>query len=174
MADVNKALADVRSSIEAFMIAVEANVDTWTTPQAPGKWSPSQIVEHVSRAVEDFGYIAEGQPSRFPTLPFFVRPILRMLFFRKVLREEEFPKSKAVRPMDPLQGPPTPAAGVERLEDAFRTFERGSRLAAARNGKVRSGLFGSVAIEEFVRFQNIHIRHHLKQMPTPVRLNRYL
>ena len=50
MADVNSALNAGKDAIEQLIIAGERTRTTWTSPRAPGKWSPSQIVEHVARS----------------------------------------------------------------------------------------------------------------------------
>ena len=42
MADVNDALADNRAAVLDLVAAAERSAATWTTPRAPGKWSPSQ------------------------------------------------------------------------------------------------------------------------------------
>ncbi|HZS96826.1 MAG TPA: DinB family protein [Terriglobales bacterium] len=49
MADVNDVLAANRAAVLDLVAASERSAATWTTPRAPGKWSPSQVVEHVAR-----------------------------------------------------------------------------------------------------------------------------
>ena len=49
MADVNDVLAANRAAVLDLVAAAERSAATWTTPRAPGKWSPSQVVEHVAR-----------------------------------------------------------------------------------------------------------------------------
>jgi hypothetical protein len=164
MDGVDAALARARSAIDAVIAAADQSTDSWTTPRAPGKWSPSQVVEHVAMSVEDWGHMAAGASTRFPNMPFFLKPILRTVFFQRVLRNDSFPKARATRKMTPVSGPHTPALGRDRLEEAYNTFVAGCRAASARGGKVSSSLFGSVPVEDFIRFQEIHIRHHLKQI----------
>ncbi len=45
MADVNDALAANRAAVLELVAAAERSAAIWTTPRAPGKWSPSQVVE---------------------------------------------------------------------------------------------------------------------------------
>src|SRR5256714_13233931 len=37
-----------RAAVNDLVAAAQARADSWTTPRAPGKWSPSQLVEHVA------------------------------------------------------------------------------------------------------------------------------
>ena len=53
MADVNDVLAANRAAVLDLVAAAERSAATWTTPRAPGKWSPSQVVGHVARGLEE-------------------------------------------------------------------------------------------------------------------------
>jgi hypothetical protein len=66
--------------------------------------------------------------------------------------------------MDPSDGPATPAAGRVRLEEAFQKFERECRSAADRDSVFESTLFGRVSVVDYIRFQELHTLHHLRQM----------
>jgi len=86
MADVAEALAGNRAAVDELVSGAERAAGVWTTPRAPGKWSPSQVVEHVARALEESANVVAGVPSKFPTFPAFLRPLARGLFFNRVLR----------------------------------------------------------------------------------------
>jgi DinB superfamily len=77
MADINTALDASKDAIEQLIMAGERRKTDWTWPRAPGKWSPSQIVEHVARSLEESANMASGRPSKFPKLPGVVHPIVR-------------------------------------------------------------------------------------------------
>jgi hypothetical protein len=53
MANINTALAASKDAIEQLIVAGEEAGPAWTAPGTPGKWSPSQIVEHVARSLEE-------------------------------------------------------------------------------------------------------------------------
>ena len=108
MADINTALEASKDAMEQLIIAGERTETTWTSARAPGKWSPSQIVEHVARSLEESAHMAAGRPSKFPKLPGVVHPIVRGLLFKRVLRKATFPKAKTNKAMDPASGPATP------------------------------------------------------------------
>lgn len=98
MADINSALNASKDAIEQLIVAGEGARAAWTSPRASGKWSPSQIVEHVARSLEESANMAAGRPSKFPKLPGVVRPIVRGLLFNRVLRKAAFPKRRPTRP----------------------------------------------------------------------------
>ncbi|HSC27908.1 MAG TPA: DinB family protein [Vicinamibacterales bacterium] len=167
MADLNDVLAANRAAVVDLVAAAERSAATWTTPRAPGKWSPSQVVEHVAGGLEEGANIVSGAPS-IPMPPGFLRAFLRplaRLIFKRVLKKGVFPKGfKATKALDPTSGPATPAEARVRLEAAFARFDQECRQRAASGQPVVS-LFGQVTVEDFVRFNEIHTRHHRQQMP---------
>ena len=166
MADVNDALAANRAAVLDLVAAAERSAATWTTPRAPGKWSPSQVVEHVLRGLEEAANAISGAPSSIRMPPAFLRPLLRLLFFNRILKKGVFPKGfKAMKAMNPTSGPATPAEARVRLEGALARFDQECRRRAANGQHVLSTGFGTVSVEDFVRFNAIHTRHHCKQMP---------
>ncbi len=49
MSDLDALLDVNRAAVDDLMTAAEQCEAVWTIPREPGKWSPSQIVEHVAR-----------------------------------------------------------------------------------------------------------------------------
>ena len=168
MADVNDVLAANRAAVLDLVAAAERSAATWTTPRAPGKWSPSQVVEHIARGLEEAANAVSGAPSTrsIPMPPAFLRPLLRLLFFNRILKKDTFPKGfKAHKAMNPTSGPATPAEARVRLEGAFARFDQECRRRVASGQHVVSTGFGMVSVEDLVRFNAIHTRLHCKQMP---------
>ena len=164
MADIDAALAASKDALSQLIAAGERSGQTWTAGRAPGKWSPSQIVEHVARSLEESANMAMERPSKFPRIPVVIRPLLRVLLFRRVLRTSGFPKARTNAAMNPSSGPATPADGRSRLEAAHKTFEEACRHVAANAGRMPTTIFGYVAVEDYVRFMELHTRHHCKQV----------
>jgi DinB superfamily len=164
MADINTALAASKQAAEELLVMGDRTGPGWTAPRAPGKWSPSQIVEHVARALEESANVAAGRTSKFPNLPAVLHPVVRGLLFRRVLKKGAFPKAKTNKAMNPATGPATPAEGRARLEAAHKAFEEGCRQLASRGERMRTTTFGTVGVEDYVRFMELHTRHHAKQM----------
>jgi DinB family protein len=165
MADLHSTLAANRDAVTELVATAEQCGPKWTAPRAPGKWSPSQVVEHVARSIDESANMISGAPSKFPTLPFFLRPVARTLLFNRVLRTGTFPKAKTNKAMDPASGPATPSDGRRRLEDALARFDRECRACAQADGTVSSGAFGRVSVADYARFIELHTRHHCRQMP---------
>ena len=164
MADINAALTASKEAIEQLIVSGERCGHAWAAPRAPGKWSPSQIVEHVARSLEESANMAAGRPSKFPTLPALVHPLVRALLFRRVLRKGTFPKARTNKAMNPASGPATVAEGRMRLEAAHEKFAAACRQVASRDEWMRTTIFGVVRVVDYVRFTELHTRHHDKQM----------
>jgi hypothetical protein len=65
--------------------------------------------------------------------------------------------------MNPISGPATVGEGRQRLEEAFARFEQSCR-AKPEGARIVSTIFGTIAVDSWVRFQALHIRHHIKQL----------
>jgi hypothetical protein len=164
MADINTALTASKEAIEQLIASGERCGPAWAAPRAPGKWSPSQIAEHVARSLEESANMAAGRPSKFPRLPALVHPVVRVLLFKRVLRKGGFPKARTNKAMDPASGPPTPSEGRARLEAAHQTFDAACRQLCSHGERMRTTFFGAVLVEDYVRFMELHTRHHEKQL----------
>jgi hypothetical protein len=164
MTDIDSALAACRAAADEMMAAAERAPAAWTVPRAAGKWSPSQIVEHVARTLEESANVASGKPSKFPNIPALLRPLVRRFLFERVLRNAAFPKARTNKAMNPTAGPASLAEGRVRLAQAQSTFETACRALASRQAPMQSTAFGPIRIEDYVRFMEIHARHHTKQI----------
>jgi hypothetical protein len=160
---IDSVLAASREAAERLITDAEATASAWATPPARGKWSPSQIVEHVARSFDGSVQMAAGLPSAFPRVPAPIRPIVRVMF-RRIVKTAWFPRGRTTKAMNPLTGPPTPADGRARLAAAHDRFEAACRDLAARGAPMRTTMFGAVPVEDFVRFLELHTRHHDRQI----------
>ena len=164
MADVNDVLAANRAAVIDLVAAAERSATTWTTPCAPGKWSPSQVVEHVAGGLEEAANVVSGAPS-IPMPPAFLRPLAR-LYFNRILKKGVFPKGwKAAKALNPTSGPATPAQARVRLEGALARFDQECRRRVASGQHAVNTGFGMVSVEDYARFSAMHTRHHCRQMP---------
>ncbi|HEX9565271.1 MAG TPA: DUF1569 domain-containing protein [Gemmatimonadaceae bacterium] len=166
MSGLDDVLSVNRDAVEDMAAAAERCGDGWTTPSAPGKWSPSQVVEHVALSLEESAKAINGEPTRFPRFPRVFHPVLRAVFLRRVIRKGGFPKARTNKAMDPPSGPETPAAARTRLESAMGAYEQACRLRAKSGATFRSSIFGNVGITEYAEFQALHTRHHRRQLPS--------
>jgi hypothetical protein len=164
MADVNVVLDANRDAVRELVACAERCEKNWTTAREPGKWSPSQVVEHVARTLDESANLFSGQPTKFPTLPFFLRPLVKSFLFNRVLRKRAFPKARTNKAMNPATGPATPAEARARLEAALARFDRECRACNQTHGSVVSGAFGTVTAVDYADFIAVHTRHHCRQM----------
>ena len=164
MSELEAVLDANRAAVEDLVRAAQRCGDAWTTPRAPGKWSPAQVVEHVAISLEEGADVVAGRPSKLPTVPALLRPAAK-LFFKRVLKKRSLPRSKTSPGMDPPSGPATPDASRPRLDAALAEFLRECRARAAAGGRVKSPAFGEVPVEEYARFVEVHTRHHTRQLP---------
>jgi hypothetical protein len=164
MAGTDTVVEANRAAVNDLLEAAKARGDVWTKPRAPGKWSPSQLVEHVARSLEESANEVRGVRSKFPNLPFFLRPVARAFLFNRVLRKSSFPKARTSRPFNPIEGPPSLADAQRRLDQALNAFMAACHECASANREVRSTVFGVVPLDDYARFQECHTRHHTMQL----------
>src|SRR5947207_13930170 len=163
MAEVEPILTANRDAVRGLIAAADKCAGVWAVPRAPGKWSPSQVVEHVARSLDESANVVSGAPSKFPTLPFFLRPVVRAFLFNRVLRTNAFPKAKTNKAMNPASGPATPAEGRARLEAAQIKFDVACRALDAGDGVIKTPMCATVSATDYVRFIALHTRHHENQ-----------
>jgi len=164
MVPVDMVVEGNRAAVNDLVAAARARASSWTTPRAPGKWSPSQLVEHVARSLEESANEVRGLRSKFPRLPFFLRPVARTLLFNRVLRSGVFPRARTSKPFNPIEGPATPADAQRRLDQAVGAFIEACRERGAGDQQIRSTVFGVVTVDDYARFQECHTRHHTRQL----------
>lgn len=62
MDDLDAVLEGNRKAVDDLIAAAERSAGVWTDPRAPGKWSPSQVVEHVARSLDESATVVSGGP----------------------------------------------------------------------------------------------------------------
>lgn len=162
MSDSPDGARAVRAALDEINRTALRCAATFTAPAAPGKWSPSQVVEHVARALEASAEDVAGRRSRLPSLPAPLRFLARKLLFERVLRTKVFPKARTNAAMNPESGPPTPAEAAARLEAAWLAFS--AACEAQRGAPASSRSFGTVPLADYIEFQALHTSHHGKQL----------
>lgn len=165
MAGVAEAMQQNRHAADELCAAADGVSEVWEVPRARGKWSPAQVVEHVTRALEQSTRELRGESSLFPKFPELLQPVMRRLFFNWIVRRGSFPRgTRTNKAMDPERGAATPAEARERMHEALHDLEQAVKTRPAGFGPVRSGAFGAVALSDYLMFQAIHTRHHAKQV----------
>ena len=163
------ALAANLAAARDFMTATDQLGAAWTTPRAPGKWSPAQLTEHIAMTYDSSCRLMRGESIGLPSLPRFLRPLLRRFILRKILETGSFGRpARTFKPFEPVNQPSTPAAGRARLEGAVAAFEKQVRSATPIGDfTFEHPAFGKLHVSDYVRLQEVHTLHHMKQLPRP-------
>jgi hypothetical protein len=167
VANIDGALQLNRTAVAEFVAAaLEVPASSWTESHSPGKWSPGQITEHLAIVYGIAAQIVDGTadiPGRKP--PAFLRPLIRALIRATVLRTGKFFKSKTPVAFEPSSRPESQPVLCDRLRHASDTFEQGvEEKVSGGISALQHPYFGRFGIEEFVRLQAHHARHHLVQL----------
>ena len=143
----------------------------WKAACAPGKWSPAEIAEHLSLTYQHLlGELRGGPPARVKGSRLF-RFVARYRFLPKLLRDGTVPPGvrapREVRPQMPT-GDRTEA--LERFQTLSVAFEEEiTSRRAAGGGALTHPYFGALDPDRGIRFVEVHIRHHTRQLD-PARL----
>jgi hypothetical protein len=135
-------------------------------PTAPGKWSPAELTEHLTLTYDGVLVELAGGPPirvRFTGLKLLV---VRLMVMRRFLGQGFVPPGvRAPKEVVPLNANPDRNAALAGLEARAAEFEReiAPRLSD-RAGRVTHPFFGRLTMAQGLRFAEVHIRHHTKQM----------
>ena len=163
MSDFQTELNAHRQAVEAFLgTARRVPASRWGQARAPGKWSPGQVVEHVTLAYEVNRGVLHGHSPPMAA-PRWIRPIIRRFLLGPVLRHGRFIQgSKSPRALRPGPVPAPPESLLKRLAAATTAFE--TDAAARGSTTMEHPFFGRLPLGDFVRLQTIHTRHHCEQL----------
>lgn len=167
MADLQTAITSNRRAVGAFVDAARAvSAAQWTTPRAPGKWSPSQVTEHVALAYEQSSRMVHGTFT-WPALPWYKQLLARWLGLPSMLKRGDFGKGpfKAPEFIQPGKIPISSRLLLDRLDAAVRDLERDLVAASdARRATIDHPVFGRISLGDLLQFLSIHTNHHRPQL----------
>jgi hypothetical protein len=166
MADPQAVIASNRRAVSAFVESARAVAPAqWTTPRAPGKWSPGQVTEHVALAYEQNRRMAQGTFGG-PAKPWYQQLLARLLGLPSLLKRGDFGKGPFQAPdfIQPGQSPAASATLLTRLETAARVIEEDLVSASDRRKMVDHAIFGRIPLEDVLHFLSIHTNHHRPQL----------
>ena len=163
MSDLQTVLPALHQAVEAFLAAARAVPRAeWGQPRAAGKWSSAQVAEHLALAYEVNRDVMHGHPPPI-SAPRWLRPLIRKFLLGFVLRRGRFPPgSKSPRVFRPGPTPAAPEQLLGRLGTAMAVFE--ADAAALGTPAIDHPFFGRLPLSDFVRLQEIHTRHHRRQL----------
>jgi hypothetical protein len=165
MNSIDATLDDNVAAAAEFLETASRCDGVWNVPRTGGGWSPAQVTEHVSLTLEEGAAVVSGRPSKFPTFPALLRPLARIFYYNRALKNGAFPQSKTTTALEPSKAAATLAEADARLQAAVRTFNQACRDRVANGRPLEHPVFGTVSVESYARFQALHTRHHIAQLP---------
>jgi len=165
MPDLQAALHAHHRAVQAFLASARAVPPAeWNRPRAEGKWSPGQIAEHLVLAYEASSDVLHGRAPG-PAAPRLLRPLMRTFLLRPVLWLGRFPAgSRSPAVLRPGASPAAAPVLLDRLQAAAAGFE--SDATAIQGAAIDHPAFGRLPLVDLVRLQEIHTRHHHRQLPS--------
>ena len=167
MSDIETTLADHHKAVDEFVAAARTlDAAKWTTPRAPGKWTPAQIAEHLAITYEYNRGVVAGTASG--GAPFFLRPLIRRFIVDSTLKAGRFTRTgRTPKIFEPSAAPGPSGQVLARLQSAVAAFE-GDVRTGQREGRevVNHPFFGKLPASDYLRLQAIHSRHHRPQLPS--------
>ncbi|HUF28903.1 MAG TPA: DinB family protein [Gemmatimonadaceae bacterium] len=157
-----------RAAVTDFATAADrVAASAWREPMADGKWSPAQLTVHLMLACEvQLRELETGVGPRIVT-SWWVRLLLRFTVRRRLLSGDRFPEGvrspREVRPGNPSEDQPTTIA---RFRDAARRLETAieQTMGAHPRAQLTHPYLGGLSLSEALRFNAVHVRHHLRQL----------
>jgi DinB family protein len=171
MADRQAVITSSREAVCAFVGAARAVPSgKWTTPRAPGKWSPAQVAEHVTFSYEQSLRMLRGTYVGPAAVPRLSQLLARWLFLPWLFRRERFGKGlQAPDFIRPSDSPPPSGTLLTRLETAAQDLETDLAAASRNRGPtVAHPVFGHIPLAHLLHFLAIHTNHHRPQLSTTV------
>ena len=153
---------------ERLVVAAErVDPQKWLVPRAEGKWTPAQVVEHLTRVYDVLTNEIEGGPGMKIRVKFWQRMFLRVTVLGRILKGGWFPEG-ATAPFETRPGSVT--SDQREAISGFRA--RAAQFAAAaanaqesgRRVRVTHAYFGAASIERATLLCTRHIEHHEKQL----------
>lgn len=158
-----------RDAVEIFLDRADAvPAARWAEPRAPGKWSPAELTEHLSLTYDGVLQELLGGVGVRVRVKGFRRLMIRWLVMPRFLNHGFVPAGvRAPREVVPAGVSPDKAAGLDRFRGRARDFEQAiAPLLHDRQRRVTHPFFGPLTMAQGLRFVEVHLRHHTKQLPS--------
>ncbi len=154
-------------SLAAYLYTASAlAADAWERPWGPGKWTPAQVTEHLTRSYEALLVeLREGRAMELKLAPW-RRTLTRWILLPHILFHRSFPvrapAPREVRPKEVRAGRDAALASMRALGETFVAELAAARLQGSLG--LTHPYFGKIEPIKVLRFVGIHIEHHRKQI----------
>ena len=162
-------IRNLHSAVTADFVSAASKVppDRWLAPRAEGKWSPAEVVEHVTLAYDTLLRELQGGDGMKIKTKWWQRMFLRFTVVPRLLRGGAFPSgARAPRETRPASANPDQNAAVAVLRERVVRFDALTSEAVASRRRVRltHAYFGRATVPEAVLLCTRHVQHHLAQL----------
>jgi hypothetical protein len=164
----SRALAIHRAASAAFATAAEeVEPDAWCRPRAEGKWSPSQMTDHLIQTYVVLLRELEGGEGMRVRTRFLLRMFLRLTMMPRLLRGAGFPQRAPAPPeIRPSNAPADQQDGVALFRRRAAEFEAAAQWVRKQRPRAQltHAYFGRSSLADGVLFCARHIEHHRAQI----------
>jgi hypothetical protein len=163
-------LALHRRATETLLEAASRVDDArWNEPIAEGKWTPSEILDHLITSYEVLLRELSGGGGMQIRTSAWQQVLLRLLYVPRILRTGWFPKgARAPRETRPAGRGLTKAESTALFRTRAEEFETAVR-AAPPSQQLTHAYFGTWSVTRGVALCARHIEHHAAQLPNAAR-----
>jgi hypothetical protein len=154
-------------AIDEYRLAVGALERTrWTTPIAPGKWSPAEVTAHVAEAYRVLSAELGGGQGMGLRGSRLQRLFLRHSILPRLLTGAPFPPGvRAPRETRPTEIVEDSAAALATLVNRAEQFTRDLTERATMPGvRLTHAYFGRLSPRQGLKLSTVHTRHHARQL----------
>jgi hypothetical protein len=139
----------------------------WKAARAPGKWSPAEIAEHLALTYEHLLAELRGGKAMRVKGSWLLRLGARYKFLPGLIRDGIIPQGvRAPREVRPEMPSGDSEQTLERFRMLSMDFENEiTARRASGGGTLTHPYFGKLGPERGIRFVEVHIRHHTRQLP---------
>lgn len=145
--------------------AARAPEAQWRDPRTEGKWSPAEIVEHLTITYDVLLRELAGGGGMAIRTSLWQRMLLRVTMVPRILRGDGFPKGarapREVRPQMPAHGR---QQALARFEQRAATFAAAAADARHSRARLTHAYFGKSSLKNTLVFCARHIEHHRAQL----------
>jgi hypothetical protein len=162
-----QAAADHRAAIEDVARVVEGQDPArWTQAPQPGKWSPSEIAQHLILSYGPPLAELDGGSGFVVRVGWWKRVALRWRFLPQILGGK-FPQgAPAPREIRPKTGAADPVQAARDLRESAVLFaDRLAEAERARRVRLTHPYFGKLTAPQILKLMAVHAGHHRAQFP---------
>ena len=155
------------AAAEFAQAAARVPAGLWLAPREEGKWSPAEVVEHISLSYEVLLRELSGGGGMAIRTKWWQQILLKLTIVPGILRGRPFPKgARAPRETRPALSTTDQTAAVDKMREKSAEFDRqlAAIHASGRRVQLTHAYFGRASLRHAVIVCARHIQHHRAQL----------